>query len=326
MRLMIRAWMICRPKSWPRGASAAVVGVAILATTGCGDPLKRPELIEETRVIGARAGVVGDEAEARPDPGQSVRVTWLVAYPGEPAPLSWAMWACPAIPVSYGTPQCADVPLVLEERDEPVTAPVELVFDVPDADSTSYDEIAVSGVMCTRGAPRLGDSLAASGCDDPAAAVHRVTFPVTIARNGDHNRNPSLDQAVHSLDADPWPAPAGGTGVAGDCANAPDLPVVEPGSHHVLRLEIDDSEREALHSDQAFSPSREELQISHFATDGALARPYSGIAADEPNRVEVGWVAPEEVGTGGTIVRFYFVARDLRGGVGWTVRAVCVAP
>ena len=35
---------------------------------------------------------------------------------------------------------------------------------------------------------------------------------------------------------------------------------------------------------------------------------------------------PDQASEEGTIVRFYFVARDDRGGVDWTERALCLVP
>jgi hypothetical protein len=71
---------------------------------------------------------------------------------------------------------------------------------------------------------------------------------------------------------------------------------------------------------------RETLQISQFTTDGELDHSYNFVeASDESavNDLEVKWDAPEVAPVDGR-VRFTFVARDLRGGVGYAARTVCV--
>jgi hypothetical protein len=50
------------------------------------------------------------------------------------------------------------------------------------------------------------------------------------------------------------------------------------------------------------------------------------VEGDMPNRVELSWKAPGEVSADGQLVRFYFVARDPRGGADWAIRALCVTP
>ena len=75
---------------------------------------------------------------------------------------------------------------------------------------------------------------------------------------------------------------------------------------------------------------REVVTLSHFTSGGELERQFSAWEGDGvawPEGAELEWT-PTEIGpaTDGTLVRFWFVARDGRGGLAYTTRAVCVVP
>jgi hypothetical protein len=76
---------------------------------------------------------------------------------------------------------------------------------------------------------------------------------------------------------------------------------------------------------------RESLQISQFSTAGKLERPFSTIdsaVGDDQSIAEVKYETPAAtlIPAEGLVVRFTFVARDLRGGTDWTTRSLCVRP
>jgi hypothetical protein len=79
----------------------------------------------------------------------------------------------------------------------------------------------------------------------------------------------------------------------------------------------------------AAGTSSETLQVSHFSSSGELERALSILEATRPAdalSIELGWRASRSVPAEGRTVRFYFVVRDLRGGTGWTRRALCLLP
>jgi len=305
-----------------RTASTLPTLAAIAILSGCGDPLKKPQLIEDTRVIGARTEVQGDPSRAWPRPGEAASVRWLVAYPGDPVPVSWAFQVCPAEDVAFGVPKCDSPPFESVRQLNPsVDEPrVDLVVP-PELAGGNVDELAVLGVVCTSGTPTLADSLEKSGCS--GGAGQRVSFTFGVQLGETTNRNPDLADATFELDAAEW-LPAEGLGTS--CSEAGQVPQVDAGSDHVLAFEIAESDREPLEVEYDFDETSEAIQISQFSTGGDLDRAYSVVEGDLPNRVEVGWTAPREVASDGQVVRFYFVARDPRGGADWAVRTLCVTP
>ena len=73
----------------------------------------------------------------------------------------------------------------------------------------------------------------------------------------------------------------------------------------------------------------EDLQISQFTTAGKFKFSYSDIPATDSRPgadVTISWDPPTatEIPAGGMIVQFHLVARDLRGGIDWVHRALCV--
>lgn len=74
-------------------------------------------------------------------------------------------------------------------------------------------------------------------------------------------------------------------------------------------------------------PARESLQLSHFASAGDLSHAFPQLIASDPaNRVSFRWTAPSNAPAGGRLVRFWFVARDGRGGSDFTERALWALP
>src|SRR6188768_3793123 len=89
----------------------------LLTFAGCGDPIKRVELIEEPRVLGARAEVMGDPTRATPRPGETLQVRWLVAAPeGDPVS-GFALRACSTPRESRGLLRCDSPPFASEVSD-----------------------------------------------------------------------------------------------------------------------------------------------------------------------------------------------------------------
>jgi len=150
-----------------------------------------------------------------------------------------------------------------------------------------------------------------------------VSLEFELARAADVNLNPSFATEPLRLDGAAWTTGAGDTACAGS-----GLVEVRAGSgDHEVAVEVAGDARDPLPRLEDFDPEREELQLSHFSSDGRLDRPFSGLAADSPeSEVRVSWRAPRSAPPEGELVRFWFVVRDLRGGSDFTTRALCVVP
>jgi hypothetical protein len=230
--------------------------------------------------------------------------------------VSWALTVCPVLDAVYGAPRCATEPFAVGERSAPAVAEPSIEFEVPADMDVGVDELAVMGVVCVNGLAELAPDPLGSECH--GGEVRPVVFTVGLALDEEgiqSNRNPALESAPFWLDDEVWPKleePA-------DCET---LPRVVAASRHTLGLELDDADREWLRVEYDFEESREAVTLAHFATGGELERAYSVVEGSVGNRVELGWRAPESDST--SVVRFYTVARDGRGGVSWATHAVCV--
>ncbi|HVY30446.1 MAG TPA: hypothetical protein VHB79_28000 [Polyangiaceae bacterium] len=278
---------------------------------GCDDPLKSVELIEEPRVLGARVEVTGAPETAAPAPGESATVSFLLASPQLSQSLGFALAACPAAGRNGSRSSCAgDVFATISSAngDAPEAS---LSFDVP-ADLDASGRLAILGIVCPDGSP----SDDGTSCDGAAAGTP-VQLELELAHDDDVNRNPELEADSIRFDDDTWPEMAA---VDGDCAGLGFVEVAA-GSKHSLGIALDEADRDPLPRTSKLDPTRESLQLSHFATAGDLTRAFETIAWDSSEldrRVE--WTAPAEAG----LVRFWLVLRDFRGGSAMASRAVCV--
>jgi hypothetical protein len=305
------------------------MGLSLLGGVACGDPLKAPQLVEEPRVIGARVEVDGAPERATPAPGEGAVVRWLLGFPAAPVAMTPGFVLCPGIPSAAGTPECASTPFAQILGDAPDLEEPVVHFQVPPQESLGgVDRLVALALFCDRGSPVFGPSITESGCSDPEAQPLRASLEIGIGGAGADNRNPDLAAADLELDGDPW-LEALPDDVAGEaCAGDDTRPSVTAGGRSMpIALTTSPDDREALTSDNPLDPSREALLLSFLVTDGDLDHPYEVLEADDStDRVEVGWKPPKEVPEGGRLIRFYFVARDYRGGEDWTERAVCVLP
>jgi hypothetical protein len=294
-----------------------VAGLAAGLLAGCGDPLSPPWLIDQPRVIGARVEAAGEPARAWPRPGERATVRWVVGAPAGAPSMRWALAAC--LPGAGAGAGCA-APLAAAEGD----ASPELSFEVPALERLgSATQLVVAGVFCAGGAPSL--TMGEPACAGEGALPTVVTLPVPLALGPESNRSPDLSGAAVVLGGAPWALPA-----AEACASLPQIAAGGPARSIGITLfgqrEVYQS---AANAEQIPRPRRESIQLSHFATAGTLPRRFSFIdAADErdPATLDVDWTPPPaaEVPPAGLVVRFYFVARDLRGGLDWQSRSLCV--
>lgn len=289
-----------------------------VSTWGCDDPLKKNELVEEPRVLGARIEVEGAPERAAPFPGESATVRFLVAAPELEPALGYAFVACHSAPANVGLPSCEAAPFAQNERLEPGPGAPVMSFQLPEPGSAKA-RLLVKGVICPNGAPLVSDDpgRCASG-DHPLP----VSFEAELASDGDANRNPSFATATLGFDGESLPEME----LSADCAGS-GLLEVSGKSKHRIRFEFPDSARDPVPQENDYDPDRESLLVSHFSSGGELARAFSPIPYDRPEvSAEVEWEAPDSAGTAGVLVRFWFVIRDLRGGSDFIERAVCVVP
>jgi hypothetical protein len=307
--------MTSRKTFQSRALVASVLASAALAA--CGEPFDPPSLIDKTRVLGARVEVTGDATRATPRPGETATVTWIMAAPGALPPLAWAFVVC-----RYGgTPAeaCAPAPLAVAQG----TGTPSFGVAVPTADVLGpTPRLQLFGQICQDGAPTFDPQTNLPACAGLGTAT---TVDIYLMLDAQANHSPDLAARPFWFDGADWPA----DDATLDCTS---LPHVAAGSKgHVLRLATLAEDRETIVTaggDSTVAPvtTREVLQISNFATAGKLGQSYSFVEADDPRAqadVEVTWDAPDTAPTDGR-VHFTFVARDLRGGVGFVTKTACV--
>jgi hypothetical protein len=308
-----------------RGSVAALLA---LAAVGCGPTFDPPSLIEGTRVLGARVEVSGADNRAAPAPGESATVTWLMTAPGAMPALGWAFALC--APSAPGALSCDTTPLAIYQGSD---SPPRVTIAVPPADALGpATRLILYGQICAGSAPIFDAQTGRPACEGGAAAEGQGTTAsviIGVNRDGtDANHNPIADHSL-TFDGQPWASAAPGDD---PCVTAPR---VSAGTDdHVIAVVTAAADREsftALVGDPPVAtPQRESLQISHFATDGKLANPFSFIEGDVTDgapAASVKWKTPKAKDvTAPTVVAFTFVVRDSRGGTDWTTRAACVAP
>jgi hypothetical protein len=299
----------------------AFVLFALLAAS-CDDPLKRTELIEEPRVLGARVEVEGAPERAAPRPGERARIRFLIAAPELEPALGFAFVACRSAPANVGLPACKEPAFAEGVRAEPAPGAPELEFVLPEPSEPEVKpRLLVRGVICPNGSPRV--SALPSTCASGGQALE-VALEIDLATENDENQNPSFAAADVRLDGEPFEPAAT---LDAECA-ASGLPEVRAASEHGIVLDFEETVRDQLRRESSRDPLVESILISHFASAGELERAFSPVAPEaEAVSANVGWTAPKgDIPDEGLLVRFWFVVRDLRGGSDFAERAVCVLP
>lgn len=274
-----------------------------LLAIACDDPLKEVDVIEETRVLGARVEVEGEPERASPAPGETATVRWFVVAPDVEPELSFRLVVCEATSGDSGVPECAKEPFAEASRDEPRRGAPSITFEVPKA--TRSSSLAVKGVIC--------EGVNLEACNGDVGT--EVSFDFSLIGVGDENETPNENPTLGALkfDGEPW---SEGT----DCAK---LPRVEPKSEHEITIELDEDDRDPVIPEFDVEPDRETLQLSHFTDHGSFSSAFTVI---EPSSTElvrrVQWLAPSRAPERG-VARVFVVLRDSRGGTDWVTRAVC---
>ena len=303
--------------SLPQALVWALLG-ATFTLTACDDPLKSVSLLEETRVLGARIEVESDPTRSSPQPGEQATLRLFVTAPSEPLALSYALSVCAVSPVKSGFPSCAGAPFASAQRVEPVASAPELTFRVPaELNLAATPHGFASALVCPHSALNNDDG-GAPRCLDEAGT--EVSFEFDLGGPDYENHSPSITAGALTLDGEPW--------LASETAACPgDLPAVGGGSKHSLAITLQDADFESLPRTTAIEPGRETLLVSQFGSAGKLDHAFLSVDADTPlaDR-QVTWDAPRASADLPTLVRFYFVVRDARGGEDFATRALCVGP
>lgn len=303
------------PDSLLRGALHAVPLLTGFGALGCDEPLSSVELIDKTRIVGARVEVAGDPTRAAPLPGESVEVRLLVLAPEPDPALAFAMRSCVAVDTRWNAARCGSETLASDTSLEPVTGAPLLRFDAP-GDATGNERLAVFASVCPEGESLPAED--ARRCSDGSETLD-ASLDFAMDDGLHPNSNPTFTSV--QLDGTELPAASAGT------TNCSLLTSVPRGSRHTLRVELDELSRDPLPEETGADTTRESLLVSYFIDQGDLDHAFSSIRSTAP--VAAGsavWTAPGRVGDAPRLARFVVVARDGRGGSDFVERRVCVEP
>jgi hypothetical protein len=322
-----------KQKVLPITVALVLVGIAaLLLAAGCSSDLPVASQLERTRVLGARVEIAADPGRAEVTPGEPATVSWIIAGPAAPTTLDWAFALC-----ATGGGDCADAP-------QPIATgsgtPVSVAFTTPDAATLGTDLLPLMlGVVCADGTIGIDPNSGLGTCTGPGASGTSVRFTVPVTPAGaTPNRHPVLANDVIELGGVVWDPATATVAAPGDACDATTgLPVVTAtaaGADAVkqeIRIVSDGDDRETFTPEGQAVAALEELQISNFTTAGKFESSYAAIFATDtrPNPdVTVKWEPPAAatLAAGAQVVAFHFVVRDLRGGLDFTSRALCVVP
>ncbi|MEZ4224438.1 MAG: hypothetical protein R3B13_26045 [Polyangiaceae bacterium] len=286
---------------------------AALGLLGCDDPLLEPQRIDSLRVLAARVEAKDDATRAWPHAGESAQVRVLAVHPSPKAELGFALEVCPAALVARGIPTCAGG--VIASGSGSGSSPPQLAFMTP----VDTPRLLLRGTVCEGAAPSSDGSCKGHG--------EAMVFEIEVGDDEHENTNPLLLADALRLDGDSWSAPDPVTTPVAACSES-DLStallrVSANAAPHRIEAALREQDRDAIAG--LDGPTVEVLTLSHYATLGRLERAISVVDPGDSLTPSVRWKAPAAV-TSGTVARFYFVLRDLRGGVDFTERRACVLP
>ena len=326
-----------------RSRSPSALSLVLL--TACGMNFDPASYVERPRLVGARVTVAGAPGRATPLPGDSVTLEPWLLQPEVPQPVRASVILCAATDVRRGAAGCRGAPLAVVPPAASSETLAPIPFVVPTAEALGgASQLLVLVASCDRGAtPSLDAATLLPTCNEPTARAELTALNIPLAFDASlANQHPSLADEQYTVEGRAWlEAPAGL--VARGCGGEPDtdaLPrVVVPRDAappdarepYGVPLTFTASEDDRETYGPTSAPLRENLQVSHFVTVGAMDRSFSAFdalttASGEP--LSIDWIPPAvaEIPAEGVVVRFTWIARDLRGGFGRADRALCVVP
>lgn len=334
---------------WTRNLSFAVwlgltcVGKGLLGCTGSFESATR---IERTRVVATRSSVIGDASRAWPRPGETVRFDLLAVDPNGIANISWALVLCADRGSAFGVGGCAGSPLALATQLDPQPSTPFLEAALPSAaELGAVTTLRLSAIACPGASLRPDILPTTNGVDallDPAALQQAcpvdernrstlVTATVSLQRDDLGNRRPLFQADTLLLNGAPWPELEAFSGSEVDPVCSLNAQGTVPtasarrGAVYVRSIFPAD-QRDVYLPPNGAAMQRESLRVSHFADAGQFNSQFSFIEGEADNS-QVAWIPPEVTTPAAiTLVRFYFVVRDQRGGVDWTRRYLCLVP
>ncbi len=229
---------------------------------------------------------------------------------------------------------CSGDPFAFSLQAEPRDEDPVVTFTVPDeaalGDATA---ILMLGVICPDGTPVLDLAARDVRCDGSDEPRTLAQFTIQLASDdAEPNRSPVIPADAFTFDDAAWPAPTAAhpaTGCA-DGAGTDELPLRSVGAADVAAPVIgitgDDASRETF-----IGPGdverREDLVYQVFASLGEPDRLYT-VLDDDTTEDTLEWALPtaDQVDASGTLVHFWLVLLDQRGGTAWTERQACVIP
>jgi hypothetical protein len=288
--------------------------------------------LERPRVLGVRVELAADPTRASPAPEETATLRWLVASPED---LEWsgAIAACLAAPTQTGVPRCAGEPFAFAQSTEPSLEPT-MAITLPPAAAFegSTGQVLLLGSLCAGGTPTL------EGCDEDATDGEVVffDFPASLG-DAPPNRHPSIADETFTYDERAWASPPLDVPSVG-CAARPDddaLPHVPWRAEEdapIVAMTTRPEDREPYlelvfgEATPTLVESREELTVALVIGAGELPRRQTVIFDDAALDVTIPWTHPprEEVPADGLTVELIAIARDGRGGMDWTRRALCL--
>jgi len=315
--------MVLGPRSrW--ALAIGLLGAAVGALGGCKPDIgKPPSLVEGPRLLAVR------QTPPEVMPGATASFEALVVdaagAAGAPA-VAWTLCKTPRPPTESNSVSQACV--VQPDDDAAMVGAVALAMP-PDACSLfGPDPPPVTPPIRPRDPDATGGfyvpvraaTQAAEGTNQIAFAFERIrcnlaNAPGEVARAYNMTYVPNQAPAVADVTLDPNGAAPASLVAARDAVSA----VVAPGAQVTLRVSWapDAAEIYVLYdpgSRTLVSP-REALRVSWFATDGRLEHDRTGRTGDEVDAfTDDVWTAPDDVAPG-TVVHFWVVLRDDRGGV-----------
>ncbi|MBX3204302.1 MAG: hypothetical protein KF764_04500 [Labilithrix sp.] len=305
-----------------RLASSGASRVAPLAlgfafAFGCDDVDTKGWLVDRTRVLGARVEARGEPSRAAIAPGESMRVTWLVAAPNGTGHLEWAYAVCAAPIGNFPEPRC-EGPVLATGAGASDGELVAMDLDAPRAGD--LEELQILAAFCEGGEATLDAARFEATCMGGAPA-RLAAGKIRLAVAG-ANQNPELASDAVLFDG----ATLGPSTLRpGPCVADPEAPAVAPGTKHAFVLRFRGDERERV---EGAAGGLESILASHVVTAGTLKRQYSMFEPEDPapKEASIEWTAPAEdqVAVEGRLVEIYFVLRDGRGGAAFGRRTVCV--